>query len=79
MENCNGDGMKNSSLAPIVNVDVCAKPTSTARVSKIKDRVQNFLLETKVSDTYMGNYVAAVFAGFACCVYYCIQSNPPMH
>lgn len=55
MENCNGDGMKNRSLAPIVNVDVCAKPTSTARVSKIKDRVQNFLLEAKVSN--WGHYL----------------------
>jgi len=33
---------------PIVNVDVCAKPSSTARVNKIKEHVKLFLEQIKV-------------------------------
>lgn len=39
----NGIGLS----GPKLNIEVCAKPTSTARVSKIKEKVSLFLNELK--------------------------------
>ena len=47
----NGDCLKKTlnsfSSESAVDIDVCAKPTSTARVSKVKESVSKFLSELK--------------------------------